>query len=329
HIFQLGIKSTLIAIGIIMIIVLNKKSLYREFLLRGLDGPIKFDSQELIEYIRNEVLDPPSNKAYNLNYGEIKVPITLPDGHQTLRLMQSMVFYDNAIKYLFPHKHGGWFVEAGALDGESVSNTLYLEKDMGWTGLFLVEVDERKYKTLLQKHRKAWSANVCLATHPYPSKELFILRDIESAAMGTLASHDQRVHMTNGSSVMSSTFTSVQCLPLSSILTALKVRHIDLLSLDVEGAELDILNTLDFSLFTIDVLFLEVLSNKNIEDQHKEVVTVMERRGFTLFLSLEIDYIFIRTASKYHRIVLEQGPIMYDVETDSIKLKGNVTNQAK
>ncbi|CAL4083176.1 unnamed protein product, partial [Meganyctiphanes norvegica] len=272
------------------------------------------------------VLDPPSNKVYNLNYRVMKIPITWPDGHQTIRPMQSLVFYDNAIKYLFPHKHGGCFVEAGALDGEDSSNTLYLEKDMGWTGL-LVEVDERKYKTLLQKHRKAWSANVCLATHPNPSKELFILRSISSAPMSTLASHDQRVNMTKGSSVMSSTFTSVQCLPLSSILTALKVRHIDLLSLDVEGAELDILNTLDFSLFTIDVIFIEVLSNKNIEDQHKEVVTVMERRGFTLFLSLYIDYIFIRTASKYHRIALEQGPIMYDVKTDSIKSKGNISAQ--
>ncbi|CAL4114725.1 unnamed protein product, partial [Meganyctiphanes norvegica] len=123
--------------------------------------------------------------------------------------------------------------------------------EMGWGGL-LVEVDARIYKTLLKKHRKAWSANVCLATHPYPSKELLILRDISISGMNTLASHDLRVNMTKGSSVMSSMFTSAQCLPLSSLLTALKVRHIDLLSLDVEGAELDILNTLDFSLFTID-----------------------------------------------------------------------------
>ena len=46
----------------------------------------------------------------------------------------------------------GFFVEAGALDGEWLSNTLALEK-RGWTGL-LVEADPRNYEALLKKKRK-------------------------------------------------------------------------------------------------------------------------------------------------------------------------------
>jgi hypothetical protein len=34
-------------------------------------------------------------------------------------------------------KRGGVFVEAGAYDGETFSNTLYLEKRLGWTGLLV------------------------------------------------------------------------------------------------------------------------------------------------------------------------------------------------
>ena len=46
----------------------------------------------------------------------------------------------------------GFFVEAGALDGEYLSNTLALEK-RGWTGM-LVEPDSNNYQLLLKKHRK-------------------------------------------------------------------------------------------------------------------------------------------------------------------------------
>ena len=65
----------------------------------------------------------------------------------------------------------GFFVEAGALDGEYLSNSLLLEKDFGWTGL-LVEPDEDNYKQLLKTNRHAWLSPSCLAIHPYPHTAL-------------------------------------------------------------------------------------------------------------------------------------------------------------
>ena len=38
-------------------------------------------------------------------------------------------------------------MEAGALDGEFISNSLYLERELGWTGL-LVEADTTLYSAL-------------------------------------------------------------------------------------------------------------------------------------------------------------------------------------
>ena len=46
----------------------------------------------------------------------------------------------NQVGYLdvmFGDKSGGFFVEAGAFDGELFSNTLLLEKNRGWTGLLV------------------------------------------------------------------------------------------------------------------------------------------------------------------------------------------------
>jgi hypothetical protein len=38
---------------------------------------------------------------------------------------------------LFGDKKGGFFVEAGAFDGELYSNTLYLEMKKSWTGILV------------------------------------------------------------------------------------------------------------------------------------------------------------------------------------------------
>ena len=57
-------------------------------------------------------------------------------------------------------------MECGALDGERSSNTLYLERDLGWTGL-LIEVDTYFYTQLLGHNRNVWSINACLSPYNY------------------------------------------------------------------------------------------------------------------------------------------------------------------
>src|SRR5664279_1802870 len=47
------------------------------------------------------------------------------------------------------------------------------------------------------------------------------------------------------------------CVPLNDLLDAVGVNHVDFLSLDVEGAELAILKTIDFRRVRIDVMMLE------------------------------------------------------------------------
>ncbi|CAG0885051.1 unnamed protein product [Darwinula stevensoni] len=70
----------------------------------------------------------------------------------------------NIIAELFPEsdRHGKFFVEAGALDGQTLSKTLYLEKKYGWTGL-LVEPNPHLFKKLSELGRNAWLAPYCLS----------------------------------------------------------------------------------------------------------------------------------------------------------------------
>lgn len=49
----------------------------------------------------------------------------------------------------------------------------------------------------------------------------------------------------------------VTCFPLNAIMAALDVSHVDYLSLDVEGLELEILRTVDWTRLHVDVITVE------------------------------------------------------------------------
>lgn len=81
----------------------------------------------------------------------------------------SWKFLNSELKTLFPPGKNtkGFFVEVGAYDGEMNSNTLYLELELGWTGL-LIEPDDQNFDILQSKNRNVWSCKCCLSGKPYP-----------------------------------------------------------------------------------------------------------------------------------------------------------------
>ena len=68
---------------------------------------------------------------------------------------------------LFRNQKKGFFIEAGAYDGEMFSNTLYLERRLGWTGL-LVEPNPDAFSELVLKNRRAHLFGHCLSTQRRP-----------------------------------------------------------------------------------------------------------------------------------------------------------------
>ncbi len=106
-----------------------------------------------ISFVKQKFLRKPASQESKLNLTNIiwKSPIT-----------------ENVIR-LLNGKKNGFFIEAGALDGEYLSNTLELEAKYGWEGL-LVEPDPSNLARLYSKNRKAWISPVCLSPHEYPQK---------------------------------------------------------------------------------------------------------------------------------------------------------------
>jgi hypothetical protein len=156
-------------------------------------------------------------------------------------------------------KTGGFFVECGALDGETLSNTLYMERHLNWQGL-LVEADPLNFYKVVNRKRKAWLAPTCLSVmrnphmviikfkcsysliyffHQVNFKQQFMIgkiKNITNEVKNSLKGH-----------------VVVQCIPITTLLLALNKREVDYFSLDVEGNDLEVLKTIDFDKINIKV----------------------------------------------------------------------------
>ena len=86
---------------------------------------------------------PPENSA---SEGILTIVTSLP-----IDFKQFFVKERHLVK-LFRNQKRGFFIEAGAYDGEMLSNSLYLEQRLGWTGL-LVEPNPDAFSLLQLKKR--------------------------------------------------------------------------------------------------------------------------------------------------------------------------------
>lgn len=149
--------------------------------------------------------------------------------------------------------HPPFFIEAGAFSGLKLSNTIDLEMH-GWHGL-LIEANPTLFNQLLAVHRKAWSANVCLAIGVQPSMEEFDFAD----AIGGVVSQFYGPHAGRIESEFPGRHSraKVPCFPLLDLLQAIGHTTIDFFSLDVEGGERAIVHTFDWSKMHVRVLCME------------------------------------------------------------------------
>ena len=230
---------------------------------------ISDDHPTLIEYIQRKFVPPsPSTSSYNLEQQKI----------HTGQIGQAR----HVIEY-FRMKENGVFVEAGAWDGEYLSNTLYLEAKYNWTGL-LVEPNSGAFKKLVTRNRKAYSIHSCLSVTSHPDIVEFDSADVFGGINFELENVNNKnlVKMRNSIPETMRTKETVECYPLYSLLLAIgRTDQVDLLSLDIEGAELAVLRAIPWDKVNIELVMIEV----NHSDQ-REIHSVMTTAGYGVYKRL-------------------------------------------
>lgn len=258
-----------------------------------IQGPLEADNPEVVQILKRNYLNHPSPKPYNFSKN------TLYTKGENAFSWPFIYFYT---KQFFQNLTEGFFIEAGALDGEYLSNSLWLEKELNWTGL-LIEPNPYNYKELLMKNRKAWTSNTCLSTKSYPKEVNFaaLTRSYKGKKSLTWAykgaSYETEYTLSplynHFLSFSNANYIKAQCFPLYSYLLALERTKVDFLSLDIQGSERDVLSTIPFDKLDIQVIAVEYAVSSLYDEAF---VKYFEDKGY-VFIACggESDYIFIKS----------------------------------
>lgn len=72
----------------------------------------------------------------------------------------------------------------------------------------------------------------------------------------------------------------IPCLPLSLIFKHIQIQHINYFSLDVEGAELSVLQSINFELIKFDIISVEVEKAFRPENYEMDVTKLLMEHGY-------------------------------------------------
>ncbi|KAH3753568.1 hypothetical protein DPMN_188208 [Dreissena polymorpha] len=234
-------------------------------------GTVSDHTGTVSDRIRKELIH--GNGSYNL----------YPD----LRNKDSFSQYgqDRYLSNLFGSKRNGFFVEIGAYDGQFLSNTLLLEMKYSWTGL-LIESIPHLFSLIPSVNRKCYAINCCLG-YTNTSLTFTISGMLSSADAVMTAQHRNRINSErNFNDKTYNKTVTVQCYSLLDVLNVIGTKKVDYFSLDVEGAELYILESIDWNQIDIDVFTIET-------DQHRgKIMSFMKDHGYKWLTHLTGDDIF-------------------------------------
>jgi len=165
---------------------------------------------------------------------------------------------------------GGFFVEAGANDGVTQSNTALLARYRGWRGLLVEPVPEIAARCRAQRPESIVEQAALVAPdHGSPTVAMRYanLMSLVCGARGSDAA--DREHVAEGERLqgLSSYELEVPARTLSEILDAHRVRHVDLLSLDLEGYEPAALRGLDLERHRPTFILVEAWDRAAIDEQ--------------------------------------------------------------
>jgi FkbM family methyltransferase len=160
-------------------------------------------------------------------------------------------------------KQDRFFVEFGASDGVTYSNSYLLERAFGWRGI-LAEPG-KNWHECLSKNRTAILSKDCvwritgevIKFAEAKNGEYSTIRDFVSKDSHSLERQDSKIY-------------EVQTVSLGDLLSRHEApRHINYMSIDTEGSEYEILRTFDIGKYKIDFITIEHNFTENRERIHE------------------------------------------------------------
>jgi hypothetical protein len=170
-------------------------------------------------------------------------------------LFKSQIGQDKWVCEMLHYKRDGFFLDIGAFDGEQISNTHYLEKELGWNGI-CIEAGKNNFLQLI-KNRGCLCLNNAMWSREC---ELLFKEDWTVGKVG------------EGEITQAISFKSLfreWDIPLL----------IDYISLDIEGAEYEALRNFPFGKYKVRIWTIE---HNCVPELRDKIRSLMTDHGYTM-----------------------------------------------
>jgi FkbM family methyltransferase len=174
----------------------------------------------------------------------------------------------------FNYKKDGFYVEIGANDGITLSNTYLLEKDYDWKGI-CVEANPNLFDKLVKNIPTA----TCVSRAVYKKSDEEIEFDMANEDLLSGISESIPKESNHYNNVKNNKETiKVKTVTFTDLLDRNNApKIIDYLSLDTEGSEYDILLSLDFNKYKFKLIDIE---HNYIEPARSNIKTLLLENGY-------------------------------------------------
>lgn len=183
----------------------------------------------------------------------------------------------------------GVFIDIGANDGKTLSNTYFLEKELSWSGL-AIEPSPKVFKRL-EVNRNCLLLNACISDKSGTAEFLELSGHTEMLSGLTDKFHQKHLKRIDNEIEEFSgekNYIQVPCYRLEDVMKEYKLNKIDYLNIDIEGGELDLLKSINFNDIVIDVIGVE---NNYKEDKIKNY---LYQYGYSLIAIVGSDEMYKR-----------------------------------
>jgi FkbM family methyltransferase len=185
---------------------------------------------------------------------------------------------------IFNHKTNGFFVEVGAYDGLSMSNSYLLEYKYNWKGV-CIEANPTYFSHLTTNRPNC--INLPYAVFNENDKEMLFIDDKTGGCSGFVETNSH-------SHILHNPIITVRTKKLTTILEEINApSFIEFLSLDTEGSEWEILNSHDFDKYTFGYICVE---HNFIDSNRKKLRKLLESKGYIFYRENYVDDDYIHNS---------------------------------
>jgi FkbM family methyltransferase len=197
---------------------------------------------------------------------------------------------------IFKGYKNGFFVDVGAHDGITINNTLYFQKNNNWKGIN-IEPLKNIYEKLIINRPNDINLN-CAVCNKDGEIDFISNTGYTEMLSGIKENYDLRhknrllreIKQYGGGTET----IKVPCRKLESIFDEYNIKEINLLSIDVEGAEYEVIKSINFDKVKIDVIIFE----NNYDDSGTIINKYLENKGY-ITINKQKDIFMIHKNSKF------------------------------